>query len=231
VIPLYILTNRKHHWLLPGFAYLFNQFWGSKQPVVVVSYGRNDVKLPHNFSYLSLSKRNYPAKQWSNGFIKLAQDCPHDFFMTMLEDFWLNAPTDVRVVETLFDWMCGTQNILRLELWGERKSKKQARHYNSVRGHPLIYTPPGTKYQMSLQANIWNRDLLLDVLEPGETPWQVEIWGSSRVSAKRHLVLGAKHPPLRYEPIFQKGSIDQARYNTIPARCRDHIERHGWLTP
>ena len=233
MIPIYVLTNRKHHWLLHGFAYLFNQFWGDNQKVTVVSYGKNDLKLPANFGFHSIAAENYPVEKWSDGLIRFLHQINDDMFITLLEDFWLNAPVDVGKVTNLYRWMQKTKGtkieVLRLELWRSVRSKKKAMDWGQIRGVPIVTAGPGAKYQMNLQCNIWNTFELYKVLKPGETPWQVEIEGTKRVSEIGFNVLGVANPLVNYEPIFQKGSIDHARLQMIPKVHLDRIKREGWL--
>jgi hypothetical protein len=230
MIPIYLLTNRKHHWLLQGFAYLFNQFWSPEQKVTVVSYGRNDLKLPENFAFHSIAKENYPAHQWSDGIIRFLTQINDDVFVTFLEDFWLNRLVDRQAVQFMFDWMKeNSDGILRLELWRSVRSKRQARVWGQIRGIPIMQSVQGTKYRMNLQCNIWNRHQLMRVLMPGENPWQVEIRGTERVDQLGQTVLGVKEPLVNYEPIFQKGRLDHGSMQKIPKPDLVHITSRGWL--
>lgn len=73
-IPVYVASNMLHHFLLPGFATLFNHFWSTDKSVIVMSYGKPDIhikKLTNNFSFYSIAPDNYPASQWSTGIYHL----------------------------------------------------------------------------------------------------------------------------------------------------------------
>jgi len=231
MIPIYVLTNRKHHWLLHGFAYLFNQFWSADQKVTVVSYGKNDLKLPANFGFHSMANENYPVEKWSDGLIRFLRQINDDVFITLLEDFWLNAPVDTKKVMALYQWMQRTKGTeieaLRLELWRSVRSKKQTRFWGKIRDIPIVTTGSGAKYRMNLQSNIWNAFLLSKVLVPGETPWEVEIKGTERAAELN--ILGVEKTVVNYEPVFQKGSIDHERLQMIPKTHLDRIKREGWL--
>lgn len=223
---IYVLTNEKHYWLLRGFCHLFTTYWPD-HPVTVAGYSPLDFDLPRGWDFYSIAPENWPAHRWSDGLIKLAQDTPYGYFILMLEDFWLNAPPNVEAISNLYEWMTTRRDMLRCELWGERAAKKQARFFGTISGVDLVTTPPHTKYQMSLQAAIWNRDLLLDVLRPGETPWQVEIDGSERLKDRPDLkVVGVRKRALHYQPVYQHGRLDVSK---IPEKQVSVIRRRGWL--
>lgn len=224
-IPVYVLTNEKHYWLLRGFCHLFTAYWPD-QPVTIAGYTPLPFDLPPGWDFWSIAPENWPAERWSDGLIKLTERIPHRHFILMLEDFWLNAPANVSAITSLCTWMYSQSNILRCELWGERAAKKQARPFDNTSGVELVSTPPHTKYQMSLQAAIWDRDLLLEVLQPHETPWQVEIDGSIRLKGRPDLlVVGVKERVLHYRPIYQHGQLNVKQ---IPEATM--MRQRGWLT-
>jgi hypothetical protein len=116
---------------------------------------------------------------------------------------------------------------LRMDLWRERQAKKQAVDFEMVRDYEIVETPSHTKYQMSLQANIWNRDLLREVLIPNESPWQVEIDGTQRLVKRSDLrVFGTRNSPVKYEPVHQKGQFDVSQ---IRKQDVMYMRERGWL--
>lgn len=227
MIPIYVITNDKHIWLVQGFAYLFNAFWGSDQPVTVVGFNPPPFRMPGNFDFHSLGSVNKPPSEWSNKLIKLLDMVNDTHFILFLEDFWFTDKADVDCVHVLTNWMKDHPDALRMDLWRDRQAKKQAFDLETIHGYQIVETPPHAKYQMSLQANIWNRDLLRQVLKPDENPWQVEIDGSQRLSRRPDLrVLGTRNCPVSYEPVHQKGRFN---VNRIPRRHVAYMRQQGWL--
>lgn len=209
MIPLYVLTNDRHLWLLSGFARQFNQYWGEVQRVNVVGYAEPDpfnIPLPRNFSFTSLGAQR-PANEWSTGLLEMLRRIDEPYFLFMLEDYWLTRAPELARISDAYDYMKEFgYRILRVDLSGDRAQHLTARTYADWRGTRLVQTPAETPYQISFQAAIWNRDLLLDILMPGENPWQAEIEGSKRFAAGAHpnyLVLGTKPACLHYEPVYR----------------------------
>jgi tRNA(Arg) A34 adenosine deaminase TadA len=227
MIPIYVITNDKHLWLLQGFAYLFNTYWSNKQPVTIVGFNPPEFELPKNFKFHSLGTQNKPAKEWSNKLLSLIDMIDDTHFILFLEDFWLIDKADVDCIKVLIEWMKQHPDALRMDLWRERAAKKQAKDFERVYDYQIIETPPKTKYQMSLQANIWNKDLLREIIIPNESPWQVEIVGSQRFSKRSDLrVFGTRNSPLKYEPVYQKGKFN---IGAIPNEHKVHMIKNGFL--
>ena len=84
-VPITVLTNDKHLWLLDGFQYLWNKYCGL--PVTIYGFATPN-NLQPNFNFVSLGEQ-LPAEKWSNGLLKMLDMIEDDYFILMLEDFWL----------------------------------------------------------------------------------------------------------------------------------------------
>jgi hypothetical protein len=76
-------------------------------------------------------------------------------------------------------------------------------------GHyDLVETPNDSEYQMSLQAGIWNRDLLLSLMRPGLDPHEVELNLSPTLHERNDMrVIGTRQRPVRYSNIYYQGKM------------------------
>jgi hypothetical protein len=227
MLPIYVLTNDKHLWLLRGFAHLFNTYWDDLQPVTIVGYGHPSFPLPGNFSFQSIAPANYPAERWSDGLIELCQKMESRHFLLLLEDFWLNSQVDLAGIVSVSNWF-KDQEALCLDISGTRGSKRQAREYATVENRMIIATPPGTPYQLSYQASFWDRGRLLQVLRAGENPWQSEVNGSQRVTEEGMIVLGTREPLIRYKPVYRAGRATLDLTSLHPKQ-EAFIRRQGWV--
>ena len=83
--------------------------------------------------------------------------------------------------------------------------------YNHCGYLDLIRSDPASPYHMSLMCGLWNRELLLRFLIPGESPWQVELEGTPRVAkaANDVLVLGTRNMPLRHILAHRRGNPEE----------------------
>lgn len=213
MLRVFVITCDKYAWALKGFIHQFQKYWSELQPVVIAGYNLpDDIKLPDNFSFHSINKNDYPKEQWSTGLIQFLRAVKDDHFVLMLEDYWLCRGVNHQAVGTLHE-LCTQFKVLRMDLTDDRQFNGEARPFELMPFYgynDIIQTPASSPYQMSLQAGIWNRRLMLEVLNLDESAWQVEIGGSSRNAAKRDdlLVLGTLQRPVRYANMFKGGSTE-----------------------
>jgi len=240
-LPIYLLTNRNHHWLVPGFIHLFRTFWNNKQPVTIASYGDKDAILerwmPDNWAYHKIANQNYPANQWSNGLKQLLTKMKNEFFVLFLEDYWLNAAVNVPLVHDLFEYCSGLEerdSLLRMDLTADRVSqRRRPRHWSRIgenQSTEIVLSVHGTKYQMSFQCGIWQRNNLLSVLRIGESPWDAELRGTDRLNYEtqfRHLiVLGTNSHPVKYRPVYRTGR-NTMNISSIGKKQQAFMGNHG----
>lgn len=223
MLPIYVLTNDNNLFLLRGFAYLWNEY--TDQPVTVVGYSPPEFKLPDNFTFHSLGSQK-PASKWSDGLIEFVEQQGHQHFILLLEDYWLYDRVDRLAINRLTDLI--TDNVLRIDLSGNRAAQKQAKPIGEgIMGYEIVQTPPGTRYQMSFQAAIWHRENMLKVLQRDESPWQAEILGSKRVSPEMQ-VLGTRPAVMRYQPVY-RSRPGKWQLDKIPADKLDYIKKQMGL--
>lgn len=211
-----VVTSDRYLWALKPFSYLFNQFWGEKQPVLVAGYNPPTWRLPPNFAFHSISKHDYPQEKWSNAFIELLNSIPDEYFVLMLEDYWLTRQVDTNAVDVFHKFMAQTGDIVRFDLTNDRLHAKgdcrNAQEIPPIDHYDIVYTPPDTPYQMSFQAAIWSRGLLLQVLEPDKSPWEVELHTQFPPDFG---VVGSRQWPVRYANAIRKGAIDEDQLKMI----------------
>jgi hypothetical protein len=200
---VFVTTNDRHLWILQAFAHLFNRYWSSLQPVVVAGYSRPDFELPPNFEFHQIAPENYPVERWSDGVIEFLRSVDDDLFVWMLEDMLLTRTVDVRAVATLAEYMSFHREIIRIDLTTDRlyafASPGQRPDYEYYGSLDLVWSEPHSPYHLSLQAGIWRREYLLHYMVPGETPWELEMAGTERLSSTPEMVvLGTRQFPVRY---------------------------------
>lgn len=237
MIPVYVLTNEKHYWLLPGFHYLTDTFWPG-QEITTVGYPKPAEKyLAPDRKFISINRTNYPAQRWTTGLITFLRTLKHENFILLLEDYWLMRHAKTSFISVLYQYMnryAEEDKILRIDLSADRMSKKQVRPFTPrvIDEDQILWlvSPPHTPYQMSLQAAIWNRDLLLEVLRPNETAWRTEIEGTKRLKKRPGLlVLGTKDVPLLYKPVY-RAHRDTLSVDHINQKHLAVMRKRGWLS-
>jgi len=208
------------------FAYLFQIYWSSMQPVVVLGYTRPDFELPPNFEFYSCGEDG-GQEHWTDGVIRGLKEKGDDVFVLLLDDYWLSRRADNVGVNTLSDYVYNNPDILRMDLTTDRLYNGRMFELGPYGHYDLLETPPGAEYQMSLQAGIWRRKLLLDLLQPGMSPWKVELQTSP---PENYRVLGTRQNPVAYANVF-KGGDPGALLNLdkIPREHVAYMRAEGWL--
>jgi hypothetical protein len=227
-IPVLVTSCDSTSWLLAGFAYLFTIFWGSEQPVIVAGERKPKVRLPDNFTFWSYGKQ-WPAERWSNGLMRCLKEMDAEIFTLMLDDYWLVRRVDVEGIATLAALVENTPDVLRLDLTDDRQYSGDMTDVGYCDRFDLVSTPGDSPYQMSIQAAIWRKPLLLSVLQPNWSPWEVELSGSPSLHERQDcLVLGTRQRPVRYANVLRQGEWQDAEWQRIPPEQRGHIEERGW---
>jgi hypothetical protein len=209
-----ITTCDSYLWLLEPFAHQFNKYWSPKQEVVVGVFAlpeKYGITLPDNFTIHQIQEKDIPKEERSTGFIKFFNQIDDEFFIWMLEDFWLVDDVDVDGIELLFKYMQEHPNVLRVDLTIDRV--KAGKPFKELERLTLIEAPRGTRYRWSHQAAIWNKNWTLRYLRPGE--------GSSHEPIETHcthrlnndpygpLVLGTMNWPIKYSHVIAKNRSDR----------------------
>jgi hypothetical protein len=208
-VRIFVLTSDHYIGSVRAFAFLFNQFWSKAQEVIVAGFKPPTFDLPSNFHFHSLGNMvDYPVNKWSDALIKLLHDYPDEVFALFLEDYWLSRPVNVQAVQMLYDYMHQFRNVLKMDLYSDRLYAGGMTDYNYCGYLDLIRSDPASQYHMSLMAGLWNRDLMLRFLIPGESPWQVELEGTPRVAraADEVMVLGTRNMPVRHILAHRRGN-------------------------
>ncbi len=224
-LRVFTITCNRYSWALQPFAYLFNQFWSSLQPVVVGGFSLPSFPLPSNFTYHLIDREEYPANRWSDGLIRLLRAVPDEYLILLLEDYWLCRGVDHRGVLTLYEYMAQHPHVVRFDLTADRLYGHMMRDVDYYGHYDIIECSEDAPYQMSLQAAIWNKDLLLRLLQPGKSAWETELHTNMVGNGMR--VLGSRQMPVRYANGVYQGKIDRGQIAMIPEPHRGVIQQ--WI--
>ena len=91
----------------------------------------------------------------------------------------------------------------------------------------MVETPFESEYQLSFQAGIWNRRLILSIVPAGATPWMTEV-GVSPPETMR--VFGTKQLPVNYHNVAKSGGEGSTySYDEIPEDHMRVMRERGWV--
>jgi hypothetical protein len=143
-----------------------------------------------------------------------------EWIILWIEDRVLSAPVNTALVVKLIK-LAQTQQIGYLKL---------------IASHPFAFPedqtqqigdiPRGARYRVCMTVALWNKRVLLDLLVPGETPWDIERRGSRRANGLDErfcsLSIHVKDtPPICDVHLIIKGRLTRGG--------KEFLERHGLL--
>ena len=232
MMRVFVTVSDKTLWALRPFSYLFNCYWSSLQPVVVAGYTAPSFDLPPNFTFYSIDTPCYPAEKWSDGIIKFLNDMPDEHFVWFYEDFWLRRTVNHAAVSSLYEYCQSHPNVFRLDLTNDRLFTHDPRYipdYEKYGCIALIQSQSDWPYHHSSQCGIFRRDMFLNILRPGWTPWEFELKGAEILTNHPDWsVLGTRILPVDYAHVIVSGS-NQLQLNGIPQHHIDYMIEQGWL--
>jgi len=194
-----VTTCDKYVWITRIFAELFNKHWGSGCSVDVLCETKPTFELPGNFNVISVGE--WPRDKWSNVVRNHIQRYKEKNVVLLLEDYLFTRDVDVNGVEILSEYMTNNKDILRIDLTADRlHSRGDSRAVDDVCTikHYDIIEASDTSYQMSLQAGIFNIELLSIILRDDINPWQVELESQYLIDNYRMRVFGTRQVPIKY---------------------------------
>lgn len=190
-------SNNYIHCLKP-FAYLFNKYWITRPNVTVLCYDVVPRDLPSNFSVLQIGKQE--DYTWSAGLLRGLKLIQAEIFVLMLEDYFLDQPVNIKLVNKLYEHLINTHAVVKIDLTNDR-TKLQYKKYSAIPNG--ILSDYGSHYQTSIQAALWRKSFISKFLNPEEGPWEWEKRGTKRVIQARLQgekldILGTTAHPVHY---------------------------------
>lgn len=220
-LPVYVEVSDKYLWTLGPFCHLFNTFWSELQPVTIYGFSKPHFQLPQNFTFHKVSQSPYPAHMWSNALIEFLSTTQDELFVFLLCDYWLSRTVDHRGIASLADYMKNKPRVLRMDMTADRLYAGGMFDVESWGSYDIIETPHNTPYQMSLQAGIWRKSLMLELIHEGMTAWEVETHIAPPANMR---VLGTRQYPIRYANAVLKGKIDSKQIDMLPDGHKQHVQ-------
>jgi hypothetical protein len=196
-----LMTSDKYLDILKPSCHLINKYWQPNPEVIVAGFTPPAFDLPPNFHFLSIGKfEDYPFKKWSDALIRVLNIIDDEVIVLMLDDYFTLRPVDTRNVKILYGYARQFGYVLKIDLCVDRLyAGGTDMNYGVVDHIDLIKSMPGSPYHMSLWPGLWRRDNLLRLLIPDESPHDIELQGTTRLSHMGNslIVLGTRQFPLR----------------------------------
>lgn len=177
----------------PFFDFLFKHWNDCPYPVYL---GSNELHFRHE---RVKTINSGPARDWSNDTISILQQIPERNVIVLLEDYFVYAHPDQGLLDRSIELLERTDAVfMRIACFPSDHFEDYA--YDLMENNPeFVVTRKEARYRVNLQAGIWNREKLIGLIVPGESPWAFETEGTKRSRSTDEIYLGIKETKnLRY---------------------------------
>ena len=229
-----VMTSDKYIDAVRPYSYLLNKYWVPNPRVFVMGFTPPSFKLPENFSFHSLGNfSDYPFDKWSNALHKAMEIVPDEVAVIMLEDYWITRQVDTRAVKILYDYMRQFRYVIKMDLYTDRLYAFGADlNYGHVAYIDLVKSMPGSPYHFSWMTGLWRKEHLLRHAPLNESPHQMELVGSTRLSHDQNvLVLGTRNCPIRHTLAFRGNDPKKLLLDELDKSDIDQLRSMGYLRP
>ena len=161
-MKIIVTTSDKYHHLLPVFFYLYNKYWG--EPFDLVGHAKPECELPDNCNWVSLGVQG-DKTEWSTDLRRYFEQQP-EWFVWMMEDTFIKERVNIHPYQT--SCLEDISFIGRADL----TTDVMKRPYSD--GGNCFYAHPKSRYRLSTQPSIWDKEFLLTYLKRGLSPWDFE---------------------------------------------------------
>ncbi len=158
----------------PFFAF-FKKYWNDCPFPIYL--GTNTA--PFNFTGV---QQVFSQKKttWSDELQVILNQIPEKYVIIILEDYFIYKPVINNDLFKIIDVM-EAYNAAYTKLGAFPKKYDELWPHKPMSNEPTLgIIEKGSKYRVCLQTAIWNKDILLNLLNPTENPWQFELEASKR---------------------------------------------------
>ncbi|MEO5643292.1 MAG: hypothetical protein ABIQ40_19505 [Bacteroidia bacterium] len=168
----------------PFFA-LFQKFWPSCSFPVYL--GTNESPFETKNTKIIHSGK---AADWSTDTRKLLEQIPEKYVIILLEDYFLEQAVNQEWLSACLEFT-KKKNASFMRIASFRKDYEPMYAFDRSTDNPRFgITRLNAPFRVNLQAGIWNRNDLLELIKDGESPWEFEVQGSVRSRTMHKPFLG-----------------------------------------
>jgi hypothetical protein len=243
-IPRFIcMTSDKYIQAVKPYLWLMRKYWkeetvdvlvaGFSKPDFKMGLGRPEGNVKAKFHSIGDFDK-YPLDKWSNSLIDLLKQIDDELVVIMLEDYWVIREINVPAVVHATSYMKKYPRTIKFDLAADRLFAGGAiKNFRHHRWLDIVKSNPESHYHMSLMTGMWRRELLLKVLRPNWSPWDVELAGTT-VLAKdfpEYEVVGSAQWPVKHTLAFRSGDQTKLLLEEVQQEDKYTLSQLGFLKP
>jgi hypothetical protein len=165
---IYVSSFDSYMDVLPPFFARFSKYWPDC-PYQVFLGGVNKV-----YADAGVKTIRTQTTDWSSGMIECLRQIDCIYVIVLLDDFLIDRRVDNAVISRLISLMD------RLQLHAIRLNPDPPPDIPMPAILDLGFQGEGQPNRISMQATLWRRESLLQLIHPGESIWEFEIYGTLR---------------------------------------------------
>lgn len=212
-MKIVVTTSNAYHHLLPIFFYLYGKYWN--EPFDLVGYDKPTCELPDNCTWVSLGVQG-GKNEFSTDMRRYFATQP-EWFVWMMEDSFLkdNVRGGIDKIKFPSYQLLGTFGIGRVCLTGDIL-KRGHRKFDEC-----SFADDNSRYRLSTQPSIWNKNFLLKYLTPGLSPWNFETQDPMNDD---WIVLCHNNPPVKHNEGVRRFDIHKLNLDGMCQEDINHIQ-------
>ncbi len=181
------------------FIKLMDRFWPNHPPVAMIT-DIADVSTCEGYGDIF----TYGPDSWCEGLSKFTIHLDDEATLIFLDDFWINAPVNVDLIDRGLEQMEKTvAGCVRLYPCPGPDEEYGDPHFGIV-SH-------GARYRVSTQAALWRPSYLRQIAEQYKTPWEFELDGSAFSDSLPEPVLAFRRD-LQPWPVSYYGAVRHGQW-------------------
>lgn len=170
-----VLTCDKYIWLVPLFLHFYKKYWPDS-PYGVDIITENE-KVQVNLPRIPIWYFYTEGVSWSSGILNYLKQSDDDKFLLTPEDYVIKSPVSTARIKLAERLCTGNVGCVRLNAPDKYYKHTVDSGIKYFKEYPL-----DKPYSMSMQAAIWQKKYLFDVLRDKEDAWEAELNGSKRLA-------------------------------------------------
>lgn len=191
-LTIIVSSCDKYHDCWQPFCQLLFKYWPSLKtynktiPIILITNQKD-------FSYEgTIVYKTGKDRSWSDNLLEVLKTVKTKYVLYLQEDYFLSASIDTKRLAYLLNKM-KEKNIDYIEISPDGFFNKE-KLYPFVKG--TVIKSKHIPYRTSLQAALWDKEVLEWLVKPKETAWDFELKGSIRSEGNMHPFLAAQenHP-------------------------------------
>lgn len=178
-LALFVASTDSYQDCWAPFFSLLARHWPQRSCPVYLGSETREFSDPSNTVVTLRSGFRNPKTPWSDNIIAQLRQIPEPYILWTLDDLFLAGPVDeLFILRKVEQMQSASLPYVQLQPFGA------SRYYKQTEFDGIWEIAERYRYRLSLMSGLWQREALLSLLVPGENPWQTEIRGSVRSSAR-----------------------------------------------